>query len=88
MSDKVVSLRDGVVPQGQPNQKVIDMLEAALDQAREGRIQACGIALVFANDCISANCQYPDGKRWAMAAATRLLDAEFMHRLVIDDGER
>ena len=50
MSDPVVSLHGGAVPQAaRPNQGAIEVLEQALDMARSGEVQGVALAMLHAD---------------------------------------
>jgi hypothetical protein len=48
MGKKVLTL--AVKPPNAPNQRIIDCLREALKEAREGKVQACGIALAVVDE--------------------------------------
>ena len=86
-SGNVIGLRNCVAP-GAVSENTVKILEDALAKAMAGEIVGVGVAAVYANNHIASAHAYPDGYRWTLMASIKLLDADFMHDLVSDDGKR
>lgn len=78
MTDRIVSFRGGPAPAARiPRQDVIDMLEAALDKARAGELQAAVLVMMDADQSASHDIQGLLGG-WSLVGSMRLAD----HHLV------
>lgn len=75
---KVISINGGVI-HGEPNPKVVALLEEVLEQARKGEITAVAIATLAPDGCADSNWAHQAEYFSLIGAVARL-----QHRLLSD----